>query len=163
MTSAELRGYRTDGFRYLLDSTELWARSYAQYLALVTLLNRGASLAEGLATMRTEPAAPAERKQLVAQLRAEGVTDPRLLAHVLRSLQSGGEKEVLSGEARDEAVRRLMRHYDWDERTAEWTISLSEGGSDVVPVDDDGTELPYFRVRDELEADGETEEDAGRP
>ena len=87
--------------------------------------------------------------QVVARLRHEGLLDERSIEYVALSLQPGGEKHVLPGETRAEAVAHLMRPYGWDGRTAQFTISLSEGWSDVVPLDDDGTELPYYRVCDE--------------
>ena len=114
--------------------------------------------------MKTGLTTPEARDQLVAELRAEGVTDPKWIEYLLRSLEPGGEKEVLPGETREAAVARLMRHYGWDERAAEWTIALSEGLSDLVPVDDDGNEFPYYRDRDQIEAaEGEAQEPADRP
>lgn len=97
-------------------------------------------------------ATTATRDQLVRHLRDEGLLDERSIQHLILCLQPGGEKEVLPGEAREQAVARLMRHYGWDERTASLTLYLADGWSDVVPVDDDGTPLPFFRVRAE-EAD----------
>jgi hypothetical protein len=108
--------------------------------------------------------APETLEQLAARLREEGALDERSIEYVVRSRQPGGEERVLPGETRDDAIARLMRHYDWDERTARFTLYLADGWSDLVPVDDDGTELPYFRVRDELEtAEDAAEENVARP
>ena len=69
----------------------------------------------------------------IARLREEGVLDERMIDYIERSLQPGGEKCILPGETRAQAVARLTNHYGYDERTAEFTISLSQGLSDVVP------------------------------
>jgi hypothetical protein len=101
----------------------------------------------------TKPEILTTRAQLIAELQAKGVHDPRWLDHLVLCLAPGGEKEVLPGETREAAIARLMRHYEWDERTAGWTIALSEGWSDIVPLDDDGTPLPYYRVMDDSDDD----------
>ena len=69
----------------------------------------------------------------IAQLREEGVLDEVMIQYIERSLQPGGEKRIRPGESRADAVARLRRHFGWDERTAEFTISLSEGKSDLAP------------------------------
>lgn len=69
----------------------------------------------------------------IARLREEGVLDERMIDYIERSLQPGGEKRILPGETRAQAVARLTKHFGYDERTAEFTISLSQGLSDVVP------------------------------
>ena len=71
--------------------------------------------------------------QLIARLRDEGPLDERGVQYIERSRQPGGEKSILPSETRDEAVARLRQHFGWDERTAEFTISLSQGLSDIVP------------------------------
>ena len=94
-------------------------------------------------------AASETKHRLVKRLREEGVLDERMIQHLILSFQPGGEEEILPGETRADAVARLMRHYGWDERTAEFTISLSQGWSDIVPEDDEGNPLPYFHHRDD--------------
>ena len=92
--------------------------------------------------------APETVELVVARLRQEGKLDERSIEYIALALQPGGEEEILPGETREDAVARLMRHYGWDERTAEFTISLSQGWSDIVPEDDQGNPLPYFHHRD---------------
>ena len=88
------------------------------------------------------------KERLAMRLREEGVHDERMIEHLILSLQPGGEKRILPDETREQAVTRLIRHFGYDEQTAQFTISLSEGWSDLVPVDDDGNDLPYFRYPD---------------
>lgn len=72
-------------------------------------------------------------EQLVNRLRDEGRLDEPSIQYIAAALRPGGEERILPGESRADAVARLRRHFGWDERTAEFTISLSEGKSDLVP------------------------------
>jgi len=81
--------------------------------------------------------------QLGRRLREEGRLSEFWIDYLILSLRPGGEKQILPGETREEAVARLMGHYGWDERTAEFTISLSQGIGDAVAVDDEGNVIPW--------------------
>ena len=83
--------------------------------------------------MRAQAEAPETAEEIIAQLRAGGTMSDRWIEYLERSLQPGGEKCILPGETRAQAVARLSNHYGYDERTAEFTISPSQGLSDVVP------------------------------
>lgn len=89
------------------------------------------------------------RDQLIERLREEGRLSANSIQFLLSCLQPGGEKRVLPNESLEQAVARLIGHYGWDERTARFTLALADGWSDLVPVADDGTPLPYFRHRDD--------------
>lgn len=118
--------------------------------------------AEELAAMSTQATETTE--QVVGRLRAEGL-DERLTAYLVLGRQPGGEERILPGETRDDAAARLQRHYGWDERTAQFTISISLGQGDVVALDE-GEEVgdrvtdprfPFGQDDDEvaLDPDGE--------
>lgn len=100
--------------------------------------------------MKIEPASRSitveAANEFADSLRAEGVRDERWIAYLAALSRPGGEQAILPGETREAAVARLQRHYGWDERTASQSIQLSEGWSDVVPVGDDGTEVPIDRL-----------------
>ena len=101
--------------------------------------------------MKTNLATQKAAEEVVTTRHQEEVLDAATVEYIKRSLESGGEQEILVGESRDEAAARLMRHYGWDAWTAHQALLLAEGWSDVVPLDDEGNPLPYFRVRDEDE------------
>lgn len=106
-------------------------------------------LADELRRGGASAAANEAEARLAALWRNEGVLSEDSIEHLILMCRPGGEKKILPGETRKEAVARIQRHYGYDERTAHLTIRLSEGWSDLVPVDDDGTELPYFRIPEE--------------
>ena len=55
-----------------------------------------------------------------------------MIRYLVAARKPDGAQRILSGESREEAVARLCRHYGWDARTAGFTISLSQGLSDVT-------------------------------
>ena len=75
-------------------------------------------------------------EQLIARLRSEGVLDEGLIRYVVLCKQPEGPQCILPGETREQAVARLMKHYGWDERHAEFAISVSQGYGDIVVVDE---------------------------
>jgi len=90
--------------------------------------------------------AAAARARLATLLRQDGFHDERSVEELLRGLEPGGEERILPGETRGDAIARLQRHYGYSQSLAEKTIALSEGWSDIRPVDDDGNDLPIGRM-----------------
>lgn len=71
--------------------------------------------------------------ELIARLRAEGRLGESSIRYIVAARRPEGAQRILPGETRAQAVARLCANFGWDERTAEFTISLSQGLSDVVP------------------------------
>lgn len=88
------------------------------------------------------------RSPAATENRLDPLLDERISAYVRLAREPGGEQRMLPGETREDAIARLMHHYGWDEDAAGLTLAVADGWSDVVPIDDDGAPLPYFRIRD---------------